>query len=56
MIKKYGKFFWVLPLLMSMRELYQILSQTNGDILDLIMYLGFIYWFWGISVGKFKDK
>ena len=42
MIKKYGKFFWVLPLLISMRELYQIMTQTNGDILDLIMYLGFI--------------
>ena len=53
MIKKYGKFFWVLPLLMSIRELYQILSQTNGDILDLVMFIGFTYWFWGISVGKF---
>ena len=56
MIKKYGKFFWVLPLLMSIRELYQILSQANGDILDLVMFIGFTYWFWGISVGKFKDK
>ena len=56
MIKKYGKFFWVLPLLMSIRELYQILSQTNGDILDLVMFIGFTYWFWGISVGKFKDE
>ena len=42
MIKKYGKFFWVLPLLMSIRELYQILSKTNGDILDLFMFIGFI--------------
>ena len=56
MIKKYGKFFWVLPLLMSIRELYQILSQTNGDILDIVMFIGFTYWFWGISVGKFKEE
>ena len=40
MIKKYGKYFWVLPLLFSFRELYQILYETKGDILDLIMFIG----------------
>lgn len=56
MLKKYGFFFWVLPLLMSIRELYQILSQTNGDILELVMFIGFTFWFWGIYVGKFKGE
>mgnify|MGYP001178556234 FL=1 len=56
MIKKYGKYFWVLPLLFSFRELYQILYETKGDILDLIMFIGFTYYFWGMSVGKFKGE
>ena len=56
MIKKYGKYFWVLPLLFSFRELYQVLYETKGDILDLIMFIGFTYYFWGMSVGKFKGE
>ena len=56
MIKKYGKYFWILPLLFSFRELYQILYETKGDILDLIMFIGFTYYFWGMSVGKFKGE
>ena len=54
MIKKYGKYFWVLPLLFSFRELYQILYETKGDILDLIMFIGFTYYFWGMSVVKIE--
>ena len=56
MIKKYGTYFWVLPLLFSFRELYQILYATEGDIPDLIMFIGFTYYFWGMSVGKFKSE
>jgi len=56
MIKKYGKYFWVLPLLFSFRELYQILYETKGDTLDLIMFIGFTYYFWGMSEGKFKGE
>ncbi len=57
MVKKYGKYFWVLPLLSSFRELYQILYETNkGDIADHLMFVGFTYYFWGISVGKFKGE
>ena len=56
MIKKYGKYFWVLPLLFSFRELYQVLYATKGDIPDLIMFIGFTYYFWGMSVGKFKGE
>tara|TARA_B100000214_G_scaffold354936_1_gene312242 strand:- start:616 stop:786 length:171 start_codon:yes stop_codon:yes gene_type:complete len=54
MIKKYGRYFWVLPLLVSIRELYQVLYTTKGDILDFLIMVGMAYWFWGMSVGKFK--
>ena len=54
MIKKYGKYFWVLPLLFSIRELYQMLYTTKGDIFDFILMVGMTYWFWGMSIGKFK--
>ena len=56
MIKKYGKYFWVLPLLFSIRELYQMLYTTKGDIFDFILMVGMTYWFWGMSIGKFKIK
>ena len=45
MIKKYGKYFWVLSLLFSFRELYQIYYESKGDIPDFIMFIGFTYYF-----------
>ena len=54
MIKKYGKYFWVLSLLFSIRELYQMFYTTKGDIFDFILMVGMTYWFWGMSIGKFK--
>ena len=56
MIKKYGKYFWILPLLFSIWELYQMLYTTKGDIADLLIFIGFTYYFWGTSVGKFKGE
>ena len=54
MIKKYGNYFWVLPLLFSIWELYQMLYTIKGDIFDFILMVGMTYWFWGMSIGKFK--
>ena len=54
LVQKYGRYFWVLPLLVFIRELYQVLYTTKGDILDLLIMVGMTYWFWGMSVGKFK--
>ena len=52
--KKCEKYFWVLPLLFSIRELYQMFYTTKGDIFDFILMVGMTYWFWGMSAGKFK--
>ena len=54
--KKIWKVFQVLPLLMSIKELYQTLPQANGDILDLVVYVGFIYQLKRSFFGKFKDE
>ena len=56
MIKKYGKYFYILALVFSIRESYQILYGTLGDIPDLLMFIGFTYYFWGMSVRIFKSK
>ena len=56
LLQKYGKYFWVLPLLFSIKELYQVLYTTKGDILDFLMMTGMTYWFRGMSVGKFSHK
>ena len=56
LLQKYGKYFWVLPLLFSIKELYQVLYTTKGDILDFLLTTGMTYWFWGMSVGKFSHK
>ena len=45
---------FVLPLLFSIWELYQMLYTTKGDIFDFILMVGMTYWFWGMSIGKFK--
>ena len=56
LLQKYGKYSWVLPLLFSIKELYQVLFTTKGDILDFLMMTGMTFWFWGMSVGKFSRK
>tara|TARA_B100000945_G_C20281486_1_gene548841 strand:+ start:439 stop:621 length:183 start_codon:yes stop_codon:yes gene_type:complete len=56
LVQKYGKYFWVLPLLFSIRELYQVFYTAKGDILDFVLMVGMTYWFWGMSVGKFPYK
>ena len=56
MIKKYGKYFWILPLLFSFRELYQVFYTSKGDVLDFVLMVGMTYWFLGMSTGKFLYK
>jgi hypothetical protein len=54
--KKYGKYFWVLPLIFAVDEWYRILIVGNGDILTGIMIGGFTYYFWGVGTGRIVDK
>ena len=56
LIQKYGKYFWVFPLLVSFLELYQIIYKTKGDVVDFIFFVGLSYYFWGMSMGKFKGE
>ena len=56
LVQRYGKYFWVFPLLVSFLELYQILYKTKGDVVDFIFFVGLSYYFWGMSVGKFKGE
>ena len=56
LFEKYGRYFWVLSLLISVRELYQILYGTKGDVVDFLFFDGMSYYFWGMSVGKFKGE
>ena len=56
LVQKYGKYFWVFPLMVSFLELYQILYKTKGDVIDFIFFVGLSYYFWGMSVGKFKGE
>ena len=56
LVQKYGLYFWILPLLFSIRELYQVFYTTKGDVLDFIFMVGMAYWFWGMSIGKFPYK
>ena len=45
LVQKYRIYFWVLPLLFSIRELYQVFHTTKGDVLDFILMVGIAYWF-----------
>ena len=56
LVQKYGNYVWVLPLLVSFIELYQIIYGTKGDVVDFIFFVGLSYYFWGMSVGKFKGE
>ena len=46
LVQKYGLYFWILPLLFSIRELYQVFYSTKGDVLDFIFMIGMAFWFW----------
>ena len=52
--KKVWKVFLGITFLFSIRELYQMLYITKGDIFDFILMVGMTHWFWGMSIGKFK--
>ena len=52
--KKVWKVFLDTTFIIFIWELYQMMYTAKGDIFDFILMVGMTYWFWGMSVGKFK--
>ena len=56
-VQMYGSYFFILPLILSTREWYGIIAKEYwGDWFSAIMFTGFTYYFYGMSIGKFKNK
>ena len=56
-VQIYGRYFFVLPLILTIWEWYVIIfSDKGGDWFSAIMFSGFTYYFYGMSIGKFKYK
>ena len=55
-LKKYGHYFWVIPLIFSLMGWYEIFFRDNGDYFMTIMISGLTYYFWGVGTGRIIDK
>tara|TARA_B100000989_G_C19457460_1_gene434697 strand:+ start:47 stop:265 length:219 start_codon:yes stop_codon:yes gene_type:complete len=55
-LNRYGKNFWVIPLISTIMEWHRILIVGNGDLLMGFIMGGFTYYFWGLGTGKIIDK
>ena len=55
-LNRYGKNFWVIPLISTIMEWHRILIIGNGDLFMCFMLGGFTYYFWGLGTGKIIDK
>ena len=53
---KHGKYFWVLPLIVSALEWYRISFKRNASLFIAIMMSGLTYYFWGVGTGRIIDK
>ena len=55
-LNRYGKNFWVIPLISTIMEWHRILIVGYGDLLMGFIMGGFTYYFWGLGTGKIIDK
>ena len=56
-VQIYGKYFFVLPLVLAIREYYGIIfNKYFGDWFSALMMTGFTIYFYLMSVGKIKYK
>tara|TARA_B100000900_G_scaffold373813_1_gene354634 strand:- start:599 stop:781 length:183 start_codon:yes stop_codon:yes gene_type:complete len=56
-LSKYGKHFWVMPAIMSLYLWYDVFTNDEGgDLFLSTFFTGLSYWFYGMSIGKFKYK
>ena len=54
-VQMYGKYFFVLPTILAIIEWYGIiLSEKRSDWFSAIMFTVLAYYFYGMSIGKFK--
>ena len=54
-VQMYGRYFFVLPTILAIVEWYGIiLSEKRGDWFSAIMFTLLAYYFYGMSIGKFK--
>ena len=56
-LSKYGRHFWILPAIMSLLCWYDVFTNDEGgDLFLSAFFTGLTYWFYGMSIGKFKYK
>tara|TARA_Y100000590_G_scaffold414731_1_gene511872 strand:+ start:4211 stop:4423 length:213 start_codon:yes stop_codon:yes gene_type:complete len=55
-LKKYGKFFWILSLILSLRICYEIFFLGSTDYFSAIMIIALTYYFWGLGTGRIVDE
>ena len=47
-VQMYGRYFFILPLILSTREWYGIIAKEYwGDWFSALMFTGFTYYFYG---------
>ena len=55
-LSKYGKHFWLFPLVVSLYSWYDLFFQQGGDLFLTLVFSGFTYYFYLKGIGKLKDK
>ncbi len=54
-VQMYGKYFFVLPTILAIIEWYGIIfGEKRSDWFSAIMFTVLAYYFYGMSIGKFK--
>ena len=54
-VQMYGKYFFVLPTILAIVEWYgSFFDKGWGDWFSAIMFTVLAYYFYGMSIGKFK--
>ena len=55
-LSKYGRHFWLFPLVVSLYSWYDLFFQQGGDLFLTLVFSGFTYYFYLKGTGKLKDK
>jgi len=55
-LSKYGRNFWLLPLVISLFFWFDLLFHDEGDLFFTLFFSGFTYYFFLKGTGKLKDE